>query len=174
VTTSTTDTDTDVRFSLTIWLPTRAHLDSDHATLADARRHLAAEADRLGLAAELAALLPDEVTHTRSGLTVGGGHAHPRDPASPIRWEIKRSTVAADTVHILTLALPGVVPVLTVHRTEDGARDCLEQAVRDDGSDHLRALYIAAVRLEVTRADGSRIGGAANLSYAITPTELVE
>jgi hypothetical protein len=89
---------------------------------------------------------------------------------APIRWQIQRAIPATDTVHILTLTLPSAAPVLTVHRSEAGARDCLGQAVR--GNSHLRALYVAAVRLEVTRLDGSRVGGAANLQYSITPAEL--
>jgi hypothetical protein len=57
-----------------------------------------------------------------------------------------------------------------VHRSEAGARQHLEQAVTCNS--HVLALYVAAVRLEVTRADGGRVGGAANLSYSITPAEL--
>jgi hypothetical protein len=45
----TTDTPTDTdRYCLSIWLPSNARVDTVHATEADARAHLAAEAERLG------------------------------------------------------------------------------------------------------------------------------
>jgi hypothetical protein len=70
MTTDTPSSDTNVRYLLTIWLPNRARLDSIHTNEADARAHLAAEADRLGLAAELVELLHDEATHR--DLILGG------------------------------------------------------------------------------------------------------
>jgi hypothetical protein len=103
---------------------------------------------------------------------LGGHPSHPNATPAAIRWQIKRSSIATDTVHILSVTLPNAAPVMTVHRSVAGARECLEQAVR--GNSHARSLYVAAVGLEVTRADGVRVGGAANLSYTIQPTELLE
>jgi hypothetical protein len=104
----TTSTSSDTRYHLAIWLPSQARVDSVHATEAEARAWLAAEATRLGLAAELAALLPDEVTVR--DLTLGGHPAHPRDdPPAPIRWQIVRAMMATDRIpgdeHIAAAAL---------------------------------------------------------------------
>jgi hypothetical protein len=91
----TTETPT-VRYHLAIWLPSNARVDTMHGTEADARRHLASEASRLGLADALAALLPDEVTVR--DFTLGGHPAHPRDDPAPIRWQIVRATPATDRI----------------------------------------------------------------------------
>jgi hypothetical protein len=62
---------------------------------------------RLGLDAELAELLKDEVTH--GGLVLGGHPAHPRDDPAPIRWQIFRARPATDRTpgdeHITDAAL---------------------------------------------------------------------